>query len=208
MCLVVLNSCQVESLTIEQEAEELSFLQDFILTGLIKSVSSHDGSFDDIIDNASCYSINFPYQIELNGKVKNITSIADINDIKEEDEVLPIFPITISRATYDEVSLNSIDDFVLNQQNCANGLLYNDRITCVDFTYPIEVGVFNENSNDFDFISLEHDKDTFTTIESFLDNTLASIRFPIYLIDDNNSTEIRSNEQLKEAIRTIALSCE
>lgn len=203
-----LASCQKESLSIEQEAAASSFLQDLVLTELIKGVAAHDGSFDDMIDGASCYSINFPYQITLNGTLKTISSIVDLSQIDPMDSINIIYPITISRATYEEEVITTANEFSTNKDNCASGSLFNNRITCVDFVYPLEIGVYNEISNNFETIVLEHDKATFITIESFLESTLASIKFPVNVIaSDNNKIEITSNDSLKNSIQGIQNSC-
>ena len=79
-----LLGCQKEKLEIiEAPDEEASFLFDQQLTSLLKSVASHDGSFDDVIDNSSCFSIDLPYQIALNGETHNVNTIDDLLPIKE-----------------------------------------------------------------------------------------------------------------------------
>ena len=34
---------------------------------LIENTSSHDGSFDNIVDGSSCFALNFPYTVNVNG---------------------------------------------------------------------------------------------------------------------------------------------
>lgn len=209
LLLIILASCQKEELTIVESQEENSFLQDLQLTNLIKAVASHDGSFDDIVDRSSCFSINFPYQVNYNNEVISINSINDLNYLDPNISVRPIMPISISLADYSEVAINSLDTYFEYINKCELGELYNNRIVCTDFIYPIEIATFDKDSNIFETLTIGHDKDNFTSISSFENNILASFNFPIVLFDENgNSTSIIDNQKLKSFLQTIAAACD
>ena len=53
------------------------------LTTMIKSMSLHNASYDDHIDNTSCFSLVFPYQINVNSTSTTITSIQDLSELSE-----------------------------------------------------------------------------------------------------------------------------
>jgi len=206
--LLVLLSCQKEEFREVEGQEETSFLADVELTRLINSVSSHDGRFDDIVDNSSCFSINFPYHIMLNGELHNVQSINDLLTIDEQDVVEPVYPIRISTADYLEWDINNESQFEDFVSQCENGQLYDERITCVDFEYPISVAVFNTATSSFETVLFEHDEDTFTGIADLDAEVLATIGFPITLTFDNGSTlEVMSNDQLKNEILSVVPIC-
>jgi hypothetical protein len=207
--ILLTAACQKEEFTVVEGQEEASFLADGQLTGLIQSVAAHDGSFDDIVDQSPCFSINFPYQVTFKGTVYTINSVADLSIFKEGDVVEPVFPIEISFANYQKDRIASSQAFTEYIQKCEDGLMYNDRITCVDFVYPIDVSVYDPVNSDFDLISFQHDKQTFTTIDDMDRIMIASIRFPIQLITDNGTRmEIAGNEDLKATILGMLPLCD
>ncbi|MEL6811505.1 MAG: hypothetical protein AAFP76_09240 [Bacteroidota bacterium] len=204
-----LFSCQKEELTIVEENQESSFLADAQLTRLMQSVTSHDGSFDDIIDQSSCFSINFPYQILLNGESHNVNSVNDLLAISSQDIIEPVFPLTITTGDYVEEPIQSMAVFEEFITRCANGTLYNDRITCIDFTYPVRISVYNTENNDFETIMFTHDKETFTRIDLFESGVLASIDYPIELrVQDTTALNISSNNELKASIMQMVPLCQ
>jgi len=201
-------SCQQEELTVIEGQEEASLLDDGQLTGLIKSVSSHDGSYDDIVDSSPCFSIDFPYQIIVNGEQHNVNSISDLAGFKEDDAIEPVFPVDITFANYLQDSINSMNELQDYIDRCASGVMYNDRIVCVDFIYPVELSVYDPVTSDFGVISLQHDKQTFTTIEQMDVGMRVSIRFPLTLQHtDGTSMEISGNGDLKQTILDMLPGC-
>lgn len=206
---VFLFSCQKEELTVIDNQDETSFIEDTELVRLIMSVASHDGSFDNKVDKADCFSINFPYTIYLNGESHSVNSINDLLIIEEHDEVLPIFPIDITFANYIEATITTNEAFNELISKCDDGTLYNDKNTCQDFLYPIYVAVFNPDSNDFETISFDHDKDTFTTIVDFTSNTLAAIQYPIQIeLIEGAVITVNNNANLKVLLSEQSTTCE
>lgn len=203
------SSCQKEEFTIVEDQEQKSFLDDLQLKGLMKSVASHDGSFDDLIDEASCFSIGFPYEIELNGSTHMLSSINDLTTIESMDLVQPVFPINITFSNYIGAVVTSAAGLEELRRLCANGQLFDDRITCVDFIYPISLALYHTEDSSFETIVLDHDKTTFLTIEDFEENTIARINYPvkIKIIDDVILT-VSSDEQLKSQILNSIPLCD
>ncbi len=206
---IAFTSCQKESLEVVEKNQEASFFEDVQLVSLIKGVSAHDGSFDDVIDQSSCFSIKIPYEVLLNGESHQINSIEDLQIINATDEVAPLFPFEVSFATYQEATITSFKEFETIISNCANGDLYNERITCVDFVYPFDVGVFDPITNNFETIVFDHDKKTFQSIDSLNSSQLATIKFPIEVITrEGQFITIATNEALKREIENVIPLCE
>ncbi|MEM7185216.1 MAG: hypothetical protein AAF466_01050 [Bacteroidota bacterium] len=209
LCLLALFSCQKEELTVTEGETETSFLADGQLTGLVKSVASHDGTFDDLVDLSSCFSINFPYRILLNGYEYEVNSIEDLKPITKYDFVVPLYPFSITYGNYQQGEVPTQEVFYNLVEQCNNGLLYDQRITCVDFYYPIQISVFNQETSDFETISFTHDRETFMEIELFDAGTLASINYPITLHLENDETiMITSDQQLKDEILLLLPICQ
>ena len=208
MLAVTFMACQKEELTVVQEQEESSFLEDEQLVGLIKSVASHDGSFDDLVDQSSCFSINFPYEILLNGDLVVITSINDLLVIKPMDDVVPIFPIEITTANYVELEVADQVTFTNYAFSCATGAMYDDRITCLDFNYPISISIYNRINTTFETLIYNHDKETFQGLELIEEGTLATIKFPVRAkMLDGTTISFQSNQELKSRILQMLAIC-
>jgi len=208
LLVFILCACQKESLTVKETPEETSFLKDAQLVTLMQSVASHDGRFDNAVDKADCFSIDFPYRILLNGASHEINAINDLLIIDPSDTVSPVFPINITFANYVGTTVSSEENLQILIDRCLQGILYNDRITCVDFVYPVYVAVFDLGSSDFETISFDHDKDTFLTLTEFASDALASIHFPVQMItSEENIITISSNKMLKNFIEANEALC-
>ncbi len=132
---------------------------------LIEDTCSNDGSFDNIVDESSCFNINFPYRVKANGVDLTINSIDDLDSIEEifdaleedEDIIDIIFPITITLADYAEITINGIEDLRGIAKECREGG-DDDDIECIDFVYPITLYTFDLNNEETGNFTVESDK--------------------------------------------------
>jgi len=209
MLLIVFAGCQKEELTVVQAPDGESFLRDGQLRSLIMSVVSHDGSYDDIIDSSSCFSINFPYTCIYGGKEYLVNSIEDLSVFNEGMNLTPKFPIIITFADYISAEVPNADAFEDFKIACANGTLFNESITCIDINYPVDISIYNTVTSNFETISFLHDKQTFQTIEEMDQSLIANIQYPIEILLPNNVVlTIESNEVLKSEILSMIPICE
>ena len=96
------TSCQEEFEELPGEDSQEAILASSSTAQLIQRTSSKDGSYDNIVDGASCFAINFPYVVNVNGLDINIDAVEDLKLIKNlfdeveiDDDILDIiFPIT------------------------------------------------------------------------------------------------------------------
>lgn len=207
--MLVVVSCQKEELTVIESNEEQSFLRDSELTTMMASVVSHDGSFDDIVDKSSCFSIDFPYTCYYNGQSYLVNSIEDLAPFSETDYLVPEFPVNITFADYSQATVADLGEFNLLKSLCSSGEIYNQTITCLDLLYPVDVAIYNQDNSEFETITFEHDKQTFLSIREFNTETIAKIQYPIeILIHDKDILIVNSNEQLKTIILNMIPLCE
>lgn len=206
--IFIFFGCQQEEYYLETAPEGTSFLADLQLKGLINAIALHDGSYDDLIDNANCFSINFPYQIISEDTVKTINNITDLSFIQEGDDITLVFPVRITFANHQQTNLSNYQEMAVLQDNCETGLMENNFISCVDFEYPITIAVFDPISSNFSTIVFDHDRKTFQTIHEFKDNTLASIQYPIFLsLENSTQISVGSDGDLKSIILEFEFSC-
>ncbi len=133
------TSCQEEFEELPQPDAEQTILASSSTANLIERASSKDGSFDNVIDGASCFAIQFPYTVNVNGIDISIDTMEDIRLVKElsngiqfsEDLLEIIFPITITYSDFTELTINSKADFRALVNECNENDA--DVIKCVDF---------------------------------------------------------------------------
>ena len=101
---LIFNSCQEEFEEVNGGSDQETITASSTTASLIKNTSTNDGSYDNIVDGASCFAINFPYTVEVSGVQITIDSREDLHLIEEifdefdddEDILELIFPIVIT----------------------------------------------------------------------------------------------------------------
>lgn len=209
LLFVFLFSCQKEELKIVDGEDVEAFAIDEQLKGLVVSVVAHDGSFDDVVDNASCFSIDFPYRCTYNGHQYPMNSIGDLEPWKKGDSLIPVFPIQITFANHIQAEVPNYEAFLTLIARCDNGELFNDIIGCVDLVYPVSIALYNPDSSNFETITFNSDKQSFETIVAFDEHVLVSVNYPIQIKLENEVVlTINSNDILKSEILDRIPFCE
>ncbi|MDX1462381.1 MAG: hypothetical protein R3359_04945 [Marinirhabdus sp.] len=209
LTVFALFSCQKESLVVREDTSDERYVIDNELSELMVSVSAHDGSFDDVLDAAGCFSIQFPYTILYNGEFKEINSVNDLLGLDTGQDVVFEFPITITYSNYVSQTLRSADELLLASASCSSNTFFLNAIRCVDFIYPIRITQFNSETNDFNTLVIDHDQENFTTIVELLDTQLAEIRFPVSLqLSNDMVVEVVNAQELKQFIYLHSEDCE
>ncbi|MBT8323402.1 MAG: hypothetical protein KJO94_07985 [Eudoraea sp.] len=121
------SSCrQEESEFIEAPLEE-SLKANSNVASLLSKTAMKDGSDDNIIDNASCLSVQLPVTIIANGieivvdDPEDFETIEDIFDELEDDQDILeiIFPITLILSDFEEVVINNLNDLANYVASCS-----------------------------------------------------------------------------------------
>ena len=207
--ILLLAACQKEELRIVDGTDEEAFAIDQELKDLMFSVVAHDGSFDDVVDNSSCFSIDFPYRCTYNGHEYPMNNVQDLEPWPVGANLMPVFPVNITFANYLQASVPDEKAFSFLQDRCANGDLFDDIINCVDIVYPVSVSLYNTATSDFETINFLHDKQTFQSMEDLDENVLISINYPVQIILENEVVlTIESNDILKDEILDRIPFCE
>lgn len=209
-----LGACQKEHeelpVGIDQEAIKASSS-----TGkLIQKASSRNGSFDDIVDGAGCFAINFPYVVRVNGTEVTIGDIADLKQIEEifdgmDDDILDImFPITITLSDFSEIDINNEDQFEDMVEACLEGG-DDDDIECIDFIYPLTLFSFDTNLQQTGKLVVENDMQLRRYFNSLGDDDLISFEFPISLkLYGESEIRIHNHAELASAIEKADDTCD
>ncbi len=210
------TSCQEEFEELPGEDNQEAILASSSTAQLIKRTSSKEGSYDNIVDGASCFAINFPYVVKVNGLEVNIDAKEDLklikqlfNEVEIDDDILEIiFPIQITLSDYTEIIINNKEQLRQKVEECIEGG-DDDDIECIDFVYPIVVYSFNIDLQQTGNVTVQNDMQLRRFFAERDDDDLLSFDFPITLqLYDGTKLSVNNNAELANAIETAKNKCD
>ncbi|MEM9363936.1 MAG: hypothetical protein AAGA43_14950 [Bacteroidota bacterium] len=183
---------------------------------LIENTTSNDGSFDNIVDGASCLAIKFPYTVEVNGIQITIDSREDLHTIEEifdeldtDNDILDIiFPITITFGDFSELVIENFEQLRELAAQCTEGG-GDDDIECIDFVYPITLFTFDIDEQQTGEVTVSSDMELRRFFAGLEDNELVSIQFPLTLKKfDGSEIVVNTNAELAAALERAKDECD
>ena len=210
------TACQDEFEEINTGEEPQAITASSSTADLIQRTSSNDGSGDNIVDGTSCFEINFPYAVEVNGipltidSEEDIEQIEDIFDSIDDDENLLdiIFPITVTSGDFTEITINGLEDLRDLATDCKEGG-DDDDIECIDFVYPMTMFTFNVNLEQTNTVEVSSDRELRLFFKDLDDDSLVSFDFPVTLkLHDETTIVVESNQELAIAIENAKDDCD
>ncbi|WP_370091281.1 hypothetical protein [Winogradskyella sp.] len=215
--LFTMTSCRTEDdLAIDPPTEE-TIKANSTIANLMANVAINDGSLDNIIDNASCLSVQLPVTVTVNNIEITINDedgyqdIEDIIDLFDDDidSVVISYPITVILTDYSTVVVNSDSELAALTANCVGENEDDDDIECIDFQYPITASVFDENNDLINTITINNDNDMYDFIDDLDEFAAVTINFPITVIFADGSTQtINFIQELEDAIEAADDTCD
>ncbi|MBD0832362.1 hypothetical protein [Aestuariibaculum sediminum] len=216
--LLLLMSCQDEVVDITTAEESEAIAANSELAVLIEATSTKDGSFDNIIDRASCLTVKLPVKVVLNGLEITVDSEEDYKVIegifKEFDydysDMEIIFPITIVSADFTVHEIKNKEALALLVKECHEENEEDDDIECIDFKYPVEFSIYNTKFQFVDVVTIENDEMLYKFIHRVREKeVIASLNFPVTLIHaDETEVEVYNNIGLQSVIREAKHACD
>ena len=216
--LLLFASCQEEKVEITDPTEAEALVAESTLTTLISSASKMDGSKDNIIDEASCLSVELPVTVIIKGLEVIIDSEEDLkviealyDEFEDDDDKLDIvFPVTIVLSDYEELVIANRQ--ALNEliADCQGENEEDDDIECIDFKYPISFSIYNPNFQVIDVNLIESDRELHRFIKRVRNaEVFASLNFPVTMIHaDGTQTIVDNNEDLESTIDAAKDTCD
>ena len=211
------TSCrQEESVLIEGPQDEV-LKANSVVANLMQRTAMKDGSDDNIVDSANCFSIDFPFTVVVNGMEITVTSEEDLDTVEDifdefddDDDTLEIsFPVTIILSDFSEVTINSQEEFEDFADDCVGENEFDDDIECLDFVYPITASVFNSNNELIDTITFNSDKDLYVFIDNLEDDDIVGIDFPITVVlSDGTEVSVSDLDDLEDLIDDYEDDCD
>ncbi len=210
------SGCQLDEQEIQVEELMLTDNLDAESIALVVQMATNDGSFDNIVDGASCIEINFPYRVEINDVEYEINSESDFDlieftfDAYEDDtNTLQLqFPITITTADHSEMVINSIEELNSQSASCIEAGL-DDDIECIDIIYPLTLFTFNTSREQINSVIVSNDSELRRFLTNLGADDVVSIDFPVrFELYDNSNVTVNSLDEFKMAILDVANSCD
>ena len=210
-------SCRKEEIQSIQAPEEETLSASTNVSRLIENVSLNDGSKDNILNNANCFTIKWPTIVTVNTIEVTINSLNDLStveailDIDDEDiDVLDInFPVTIIRENHSEIIVNTVTELNVIASGCNGENIADDDIECIDFEYPINASRFNTVSEQISVENFTTDKQLFTFVNALTVNDIVTIDFPLTArLSNNTQVSINDLVDLESMIETMHDNCD
>jgi len=210
--ILVLASCRAE-----ETISEGGFTQDAKLANLIERTTLNDGSGDNILDRANCFTVQLPVTVIVNGSEvlveteDDFEDVEDIFDASEDDidEIEFVFPIQIIFNDFVSLGVNNQQQFDGLSDACNGENEPDDDIECIDFKYPIQVSVFNTITEQTTNVTINSDKEMHDFIHDLDDNDVADIQFPITVVlSDSSEVTVTSLDALEDFIDDAQDDCD
>ncbi|RRQ49797.1 hypothetical protein DZC72_04190 [Maribacter algicola] len=215
--LLTFSSCRTEDdLSIDPPSQEF-IGSNTNIADLLNSTSLNDGSSDNIIDNASCFSLVLPVTVSANGQQVVVSSQSDFQTIEnifdsslDDTDVLEIqYPISLMASNFETTVVNSLSELLSLTSVCPEENAIDDDIECIDFVYPIRASAFNENSELVETFNFDNDKDLFDFIKDIDEYSAATLLFPISLVlFDGTQISVSSLSELETVIENAEDVCD
>ncbi|MEP3211074.1 MAG: hypothetical protein ABJN95_17945 [Maribacter sp.] len=210
------TACSTEEPFAVQLDEQQTLTANSATSKLIEATVSNDGSYDNIVDGSSCFDIRFPYTVMVNGLEVTIDSKDDLEIIEElfdafdgDDDILDIiFPITITKADYTEITINNIADLRELAEQCVEGG-DDDDIECIDVIYPVTFFTYDRNQEQTGSITLESDKEVRRFFAGLDEEDIISLQFPVmFEMYDGTKITVNNIEELRDALESAKEACD
>ena len=208
-----ISSCRKEEFVLIEGPEQETLRQNSTIANLLWNTAAQDGSPDNIIDNASCLSVELPVTVTANGTEIQIDSASDFDKIErvfdafddDEDTLEITFPITITLSDYSEVLISNSNELQSYVSGCTGENQIDSDIECADLKYPVSVSVFNSSNEVIDALSINNDKELYEFIDDLDEEDIVSIKFPITVIlfdgTEISASDLDSLEKILEDVK-------
>ncbi|QXP77927.1 MULTISPECIES: hypothetical protein [Winogradskyella] len=216
--LFCLTSCQDEINEVENPTSEETILPNSVLANLMSSMTANFDAADDLLDGGSCFSVELPVTVIVDGMSFIIDSEVDLVQLEQlygdfsidEEDIDVEYPITVIFIDYSEIVIENDEQLIDLINECSE--IQEEYIECADFVYPLSFSVFDSEFSLIETVVVNNDQ----ALHNFLndleeeDNTLiVSLNYPINLeYADGETIEVNTNEELSDAIEAAEQFCE
>lgn len=216
---LILFSCQKEESEIIDDTKNpkpTSIIANSPLASLIARTAQNPTALDNVIDNSSCFSVQLPVTVIVNGINIVVESQTDYQTVQnaidafstDDDIVNFVYPITLKFQNFSTQVVNNSNALDTIIDNCGedDGL---DEIDCIAINYPISVNIYDANNQIANVLVIQNNTQLFSFITSLSTGIIGSIVYPISVTDSNGQSEIvNSNTELELFIENSVGDCD
>jgi hypothetical protein len=216
MCLIFFLACQVEEDT-QVINNDNGLNSGSVLTQNLLRLTQNPTAFDDFIDGSSKIRVEFPAQISINNNVDfSLNSEEDYTELINilenttiQDDIVFIYPITVSSIDYSVETLNNASE--LNQ--LLQSLSESSEVNCLEIDYPLGIRFFDSSNAFVDSQTINNEAQFFNfLIEIDSNNLFYELEFPVNVNVDTGSGQqfqasVNSNEELISIYNQLPNSC-
>tara|TARA_R110002074_G_scaffold24208_1_gene72423 strand:- start:27213 stop:29048 length:1836 start_codon:yes stop_codon:yes gene_type:complete len=205
--VLFLGSCQKEDKEfIDETNNEETFTANSTITNLLRSASQNNGTMDNIIDGSDCFSVVFPIEVFANGQKLTLESINDLRLVQEIFDQFPsdtdvldiVFPIQLVAEDFTIIDVANENEFASLISDCTNSIV--DTYACVDFVYPIDCFIYNNNNEQTGSITLNNAHEWLDYLLYLQEGVYIAIDYPMSVIVNGQTMSVNSNQELIDAI--------
>ncbi len=216
MTLLMISCREEESQFIEANPDE-ALKSNSAIASLLKRTAMKDGSEDNILYHANCFSFELPISVDVNGLQVIIDSEMDLEIIEEifdeydddEDSVEFFFPVTIILADYTEITINSVSDLEDFALDCHGEDIDDDDLECADIVYPVTLSVFNTNNELIDTIEITSDRDLYFFVDELDEDDIVNVNFPVLVrLYDGTERAVNNLDELEDILEEAEDDCD
>jgi hypothetical protein len=175
---------------------------------LIERTVLHDGSYDNILDHASCISLKLPVTIAIKSQTFQLDIKQDIQALAihpDKDKIRLIFPLTVVLADYSEVTIKDKDKLKSLIKNCSE----DKDVECTDFEFPLLVYSYNVDQQLQATHTVENDRALHALMKDFKAENIMSFKFPFRMKPKgSDAVDIINNLQLDDHIVAYDNGCD
>lgn len=212
---LLFGGCQKEEETIVQDNTQ-SFERNAPIAGLLIRTAQNPTSLDNVLDNSSCFSVQLPVTVIVNGNQITVADTADyqlvqdaIDAFSDDDDLVNfVYPITIRFQNFQTQVIADADalDDLLDSCGDDDGF---DEIDCISLVYPIQFNIYDSNNQVANTVTITSNSGLFNFLNNLNTNTYVAINYPISAIDSNGQTvTINSNSELENFIDEAIDDCD
>lgn len=209
-CILAL-SCSTDELVLKNGAQD-SINGNINLTENLFRVAQYPAALDNVIDNTSCFSIQFPYSVIVNDQTLVIDSVDDYQTVRTivdedngfEDYVAIQFPVTAVYADYSEAVFTTQGQLDAAVADCTASI----ELSCMDFVYPLGIKAYNSQNQLAEQFNLGSKKGLYGLLEDMNFYDTVTFDYPIgFTAPDGSSITINTTFELEETIAAHVADC-
>lgn len=205
-------SCQEDTVTEKTVALTASSQ----LTGMLKSMTVNETAIDNVLDNTSCFKIQLPVEVTVNGHAMLVRTIADYDTVKailnesitNEDAIEFGYPITLERPDYSTFNVSDKNQFDAIVGQCSGAADYIGT-ECVSIVYPLTAYTYNSGFQMQNSFNVEDNASLYTILQNMAGNEYYALKYPLLLtVKDGPGITVTTNDQFFNAVNGALLGCQ